>query len=266
MRVVAVDWSGRSRGAERHIWLAEAGRGEALARLESGRGRRALGEHLVEIASRDPRLVVGLDFSFSFPAWYMAERGFSSARQLWERLDEHAADALLASCEPPFFGRPGRRSTVAADRLLRETDRELRPTYHPGSVFKIGGAGAVGTASIRGMATLALLARAGFHIWPFDPPGWPLALEIYPRALTGPVVKTSPEARRRYLAERRFSLAPRHRSNAVASDDAFDAAVSALVMAGHRHELERLPTATSVLHRLEGRIWLPSDATAPPCR
>jgi catechol 2,3-dioxygenase-like lactoylglutathione lyase family enzyme len=62
--------------------------------------------------------------------------------------------------------------------------------------FQIGGAGAVGTGSLRGMQHLADLAHAGFSIWPFDRPGWPLAVEIYPRLFTPGVVKSRHRARR----------------------------------------------------------------------
>ena len=58
-------------------------------------------------------------------------------------------------------------------------------------MFQIGGAGAVGTGSIRGMPHLLTLADSGFTIWPFVSGGLPTVVEIYPRALTGPVNKGS---------------------------------------------------------------------------
>ncbi|MEX0750548.1 MAG: hypothetical protein WD359_07030, partial [Dehalococcoidia bacterium] len=61
------------------------------------------------------------------------------------------------------------------------------------------GAGAVGTGSLRGMPMLHRLHAAGMHIWPYDDPGYPLVIEIYPRLLTGPVRKSSPQARARYI-------------------------------------------------------------------
>ena len=58
------------------------------------------------------------------------------------------------------------------------------------------------------MPILGLLSAAGFSIWPFDPPGWPRVIEIYPRALTQRVRKSSHLDRAGYLAERfgRFQL------------------------------------------------------------
>ncbi len=74
MRVIAIDWSGARTGAAGKIWLAEVQDGRLL-RLESGRGRDQVAEHLIAEADRDPELVVGLDFAFAFPAWFQEELG-----------------------------------------------------------------------------------------------------------------------------------------------------------------------------------------------
>src|SRR3954465_15104920 len=100
VRVIAGDWSGAARGAERKIWLAESRAGRLL-RLENGRSRVELAEHLIALAEREPRLVVGLDFAFSFPAWYLEQSGLRDAHALWERM-ERDADGLLAACDWPF--------------------------------------------------------------------------------------------------------------------------------------------------------------------
>lgn len=47
---------------------------------------------------------------------------------------------------------------------------------------------------------------------------------------------------------------------AMASEDAFDAAVSALVMAGSSASIARLPDVSDPQHRLEGLIWHPGLA------
>jgi hypothetical protein len=75
--------------------------------------------------------------------------------------------------------------------------------------------------------------------------------------LTRAVVKSSPVERERYLLARFPDLAPEHRQAAVLSEDAFDAAVSALVMARCLADLEQLPSQTDPRVRLEGRIWHP---------
>jgi hypothetical protein len=167
-----------------------------------------------------------------------------------------AEEILTSGRSPePFWGRAGSR---------RPSERELFRRTEQGtggkSVFQIGGAGAVGTGSLRGMAVLHQLHEAGLAIWPFMAPG-PAAtvVEIYPRLLSGPVIKSNAEERRTYL--RRFSEGQLngHREAAAASEDAFDAAVSALVMWEHRDRLSRLCRGSDSAIRLEGAIWHPSS-------
>lgn len=254
MRVLAVDWSGRDKRAEESLWLAEVRDGE-LVRLENGRTRQAVIGHLIELAVGTPRMVVGLDFAFAFPKWWCDAQGWSSSREVWAAM---AADGerLLTECEPPLWGRAGRPNRVAPERRYRRGETVSTPTAK--SVFQIGGAGAVGTGSIRGMALLPQLVQHGFSIWPFDPPAWPLVVEIYPRALTGPVTKSRWSNRHRYLHER-FAAQPAHLlERAAGSEDAFDAAVSALVMAEHQAQLARLPPVADLYAAIEGRIWLPA--------
>jgi hypothetical protein len=257
MQTIAIDWSGRERGAAEAIWLARV-RDGALVELENGMERRDVIDTALAAARADPETVMGLDFAFAFPAWYSARRGWSSGREIWDAMRDEA-ESLLAACEPPFWGRPG----VGAQALgppLRETEAAAPST--PKSVFQIGGAGAVGTGSLRGMRYLADLADAGVAIWPFDDPRLPMALEIYPRVLTGPVRKSRHRARREYLAHRFADQDVALRERAAGSEDAFDAAVSALVMEQHRDELAKLDAAPlDSRARLEGAIWLPRGGT-----
>ena len=153
---MAVDWSGRSSGAAESIWLARTDAEGQLVQLENGRDREALVDHLLDLAARMPRLVVGLDFAFGFPAWWTAQNGWATGQEVWQAMST-TAEALLAACEPPFWGRPNRPNPNPAARSLRSTD--LAPAK---SIFQIGGAGAVGTGSIRGMTQLARLSAAGF--------------------------------------------------------------------------------------------------------
>ena len=255
-RFIAVDWSGAAVGAQRKIWLAEARSGELL-RVESGRDREQLGEHLVAEAVRDPALVVGLDFAFSLPAWFLRERGLRGAPALWT-LAAHEGERWLAECAAPFWGRPGRRRGEAPEHF-RTTEREV-PIIGgivPKSTFQIGGAGAVGTGSVRGMPLLRRLRAAGFSVWPFDAPALPLVVEIYPRLLTGAVNKSSFACRVNFLRERYPHVDARLGMQAVSSDDAFDAAVSALVMSAHPRGFGRLRQARDPVTVLEGAIWRP---------
>src|SRR5579884_1837 len=260
MRVLAVDWSGARVGAERHIWLAEAGEPGRLRRLEAGRSRPAL---LAELLAVGPDAIIGLDFAFSFPAWFIQHLGLGSAPELW-RCVERAGEAWLQACSPPFWGRPGCPRPAAAGTPYRRAEQALRArsSIGPKSIFQVGGAGAVGTGSIRGIPLLRALHARGARVWPFDPPGGrPLVLEIYPRLLTGPVNKSSSAARAALLEQRYPRLDPQHRQAASASDDAFDAAISALVLVEHADALVSLPAESDPELRLEGRIWHPAWQT-----
>ena len=256
MRVIAVDWSGAVQGAADRIWLAEVEEGR-VARLENGRRREALVAHLIDLSRDTDRVVVGLDFAFSLPAWFAEERGLLSARAVWDRA-RLESEQWLRSCEPPFWGREGRsRPEMREHFRLTEREAESVAGVRPKSVFQIAGAGAVGTGSLRGMPFLAQLQDAGFAIWPFDESRTATVVEIYPRLLTGSVVKSDPEARHAYLRARFPDLDSEIARRAASSEDAFDAMVSALVMWRHRDELRTLAPATDETTRLEGGIWVP---------
>ena len=110
----------------------------------------------------------------------------------------------------------------------------------------------------RGSADARRLRREGFSIWPFDEPGWPLVIEIYPRALTGAVNKSKREAREQHLITHCPDFSEATRDVAASSEDSFDAAVSALRMWEHRDELLSLRVADDPLTALEGAIWQPT--------
>jgi len=201
------------------------------------------------------------------PGWFLAERGYATAPELWEAA-ERDGERWLRECSPPFWGRTGhgRPELGAPGRHWRLTDVGVPPTgpgrIRPKSPFQIGGAGSVGTGSIRGMTILARLRREGFSIWPFDEPGWPRVVEIYPRLLTDAVVKSDRAAREAYLARLTW---PRDRvlqERVASSEDAFDAAVSALAMDKARADLITLPARLLPEAALEGWIWQPPAGRA----
>jgi hypothetical protein len=109
------------------------------------------------------------------------------------------------------------------------------------------------------MATLSTLKNAGFSIWPFDDLKPPAVIEIYPRLLTGPVKKSDSKSRKRYLDDRCPSLPEMLRVNAASSEDAFDAAVSALVMIEHVSSITNLHKSTEPVTLVEGMIWTPNS-------
>ena len=260
MRCVAIDWSGRATGAAQFIWIAEARDGE-LVILENGRDRRETVDWVVAAAQRDRDLVVGLDFAFSFPAWYCASRGWHTGPDVWRAIADEG-EALLRDCQPPFWGRPGRPNPLSRQRGARATELAHAPGAK--SVFQIGGAGAVGTGSIRGMPWLLALRDAGFAVWPFDAGGPPAVVEIYPRLMYGHGVRKRRAAERRALLTTLFSdQSASLRRRAAASEDAFDAAVSALVMSRRDASLARLPQRRG--WELEGRVWTPTPTRGVSC-
>ena len=258
-------------------------------RVESGRTRDEVADWLIAIAAKQPALVVGFDFCFSFPAWFVEEVGATSAPDFWAQVAEHGERWLSRESEDRrFWGKPHKRpaefSGEHIHRMLRATDIDCKLAAHipdeeralrvkgitPKSVFQIGGSGSVGTASLRGMAVLQRLHAAGFRVWPFDAPepGRPLVVEMYTRLNTGPVHKSNPEARAAYLAKKRrddpayAALGRTAINSAKASEDAFDALVSCMVMSAHREQFYSLPQPRDPKYRLEGWTWAADAATA----
>ncbi|MEO1082824.1 MAG: hypothetical protein AAFY88_01140, partial [Acidobacteriota bacterium] len=99
-RVFAVDWSGAKSGFKRKIWIAEV-TSDGLVRLECGRGRGDVRDFLIDEAARDPSFVVGFDFAFSFPAWFVEREGCASGAAFWRRVRERG-EGWLEDPEPPF--------------------------------------------------------------------------------------------------------------------------------------------------------------------
>ena len=240
--------------------MAEAREGK-LVRLECGFTREELVDELIACARRAPSLVVGLDFAFSFPSWFFDALGVQDVRELWQRVAREG-EHWLAACQEPFWGRPMCPRPVYSERCSpwRATESERLPVtgISPKSIFQIGGAGTVGTGSLRGMPHLAQLQRAGFAIWPFDRARLPMVVEIYPRYLTGAVDKSNPIARSMYLQARHRRETRALLDLASSSEDAFDAAVSACCMQRFARDFPRLArTPRTTRDRREGRIWVP---------
>ena len=255
-RFVAVDWSGSLTGGGSQIWLAAVERGELIL-LEGGLSRAGVISTLLGWRAANVPLLVGLDFGFSAPAWFVSDSGCRTAPEFWS-VAAAQGEAWLAGCAPPFWGRPGRRR--GSHVQFRRTELECGGA--PKSVFQVGGAGAVGTGSIRGMPHLSELRSAGFAVWPFDAPAGATVLEIYPRLLTGPGPKRRPEWCSSYLAALGWPADPGQRAVAASREDAFDAAVSALRLWEAREELAALTASSDPIDGAEGRIWHPTRPAA----
>ena len=257
--------------------------------MENGRTRDEVADWLIALAARTPSLVVGFDFCFGFPAWFVEEIGAHSAPEFWAQVAEHGERWLSRESEDRrFWGKPHKRpaefSGEHIHRMLRATDIDCKLAAHipdeeralrvkgitPKSVFQIGGSGSVGTASLRGMAVLQRLHTAGFRVWPFDTPepGRPLVVEMYTRLNTGPVHKSNPAARAAYLAKKRredpayAALGRTALNKAKGSEDAFDALISCMVMTAHRDHFHSLPQPRDPKYKLEGWTWAAAAAAA----
>jgi hypothetical protein len=291
-RVVGVDWSGdKGPGQRRKIWAGVWTASTGRVTLEGGRTREELIAWLIEMSRETPRMVVGFDFTFSYPAWFLKELGIGSAPEFWRLVADGQGEKWLhRDCEDVrFWGVPGsqRHGKKPAEfcgehahRMLRRAETVLKVRAEmtdplqvakiagiaPKSVFQIGGAGAVGTASLRGMPGLLVLREAGFRIWPYDEPDVkraPTVVEIYTRLMTGAVNKSSEVARTAYLAKKRkesamyAGLSRLVMAKARASEDAFDALVTAMVMTEHRAEFAALRKTEDEVFRMEGQTWVP---------
>jgi hypothetical protein len=86
---------------------------------------------------------------------------------------------------------------------------------------------------------------------------------MYTRLNTGAVHKSNPSARAAYLLHKSredpayATLSRTVMQRARASEDAFDALVSTMVMAEHRGNFATLPKPRDPLHRLESWTWAP---------
>jgi hypothetical protein len=284
-------------GQRRHIWAGVWSRGDAgkvSVQLEAGRTRAEIAEWLIAMAEETPRMVVGFDFCFSFPAWFVRdEHGAKSAPEFWQRVveDGHAERWLTTGHEDRrFWGKPHKRpaefSGEHLHRMMRATDIDCKLMAHipeaerqarikgitPKSVFQIGGAGSVGTASLRGFAVLLRLRSAGFRVWPFDQPQLigrtpkPLVVEMYTRLNTGAVHKSNAGARAAYLLKKRredaayAGLSRTVMQRARSGEDAFDALVSTMVMAERAETFAELPQPRDPLCGIEGWTWAPEVA------
>lgn len=313
-RVVAVDWSGdKGPGQRKKIWAgvwtaSDSSSSSATGNvvLESGRTREELFAWLVEMARETPRMVVGIDCCFSFPAWFLAEHGCGTVFDFWRKVAEGQGERWLArECEEVardarFWGAPHKRPEEfcgeGLTRSMRMTDMENKITpkmltgdperaakvkgITPKSPFQIGGSGSVGTGSLRAMPFLLRLRETGFRVWPFEAAAFsgkkigPLVVEMYTRLLTGAVAKSNEGARRKYLLAKKKMDAEYARlsrgvvAKAMGSEDAFDALVCCMEMVHCGGEFVALQATRDEVLRLEGITWRSgvSGSAAPRLR
>jgi hypothetical protein len=295
-RVIGIDWSGRvdASGQRKHIWAGIWTRertGKVSVKLEAGRTRDEVAEWLIRLAAETPRMVIGIDCCFSYPAWFLEEHNCATVFEFWEHVAAGQGERWLAreaveiARDERFWGKPHKRpeefSGENLRRMMRFTDWDNKIAQSaangdplraakmrgitPKSPFQIGGSGSVGTGSLRAMPFLLRLREAGFRIWPFEAASShkPLVVEMYTRLMTGPVAKSNPAARKAYLSARReqdplFGAVSRSvLRTAEASEDAFDALISTMEMVRHAAEFASLKPTKDPELRLEGITWRP---------
>ncbi len=300
-RFVGIDWSGRidAPGQRRHIWAGvwtKAASGRIKVQLEAGRTREEVGDWLLALATEIPRVAIGIDCCFSFPAWFVREQGCGDLLELWSLVASGAGERWLhASCEDRrFWGKPHKRPAGFSGEGFRsmfrhaDWDNKIAQALEngdperaakmkgitPKSPFQIGGAGSVGTGSLRAMPVLLRLHAAGFRVWPVEDAALeaeqprPLLVEIYTRLMTGAVAKSNAGARKAYLAARKLEdplFAHVGRAvlrKAEGSEDAFDALLTTVEMVRHAEEFPQLRATRDPQLLLEGNTWRPGVGVA----
>jgi molybdopterin molybdotransferase len=160
------------------------------------------------------RVLAGFDFPFGYPAGF-AERltGRRDALSVWDFMAEHLEDApasnnrfdLAGRINEDFPGtgpfwfngiardipnlpRKGREREGHGLEERREVERRAKGSF---TCWQMGGAGAVGSQVMTGMATLERLRRTfpgEIAVWPFEPLDAPVAfVEVWPSLLASSV-------------------------------------------------------------------------------
>jgi molybdopterin molybdotransferase len=220
--IVMVDWSGGNDTGRRPrkdaIWAAVARAGEpAIPRVYLRNRGIAVAwlEDLLRAEVRAGRRVLaGFDIPFGYPAGFARRlTGRADALAVWAWMAAHLEDApggnnrfdlagrinaLFPGVGPFWFNATGRDVPhLPRKGRAREghgmAERRAVETRAKGSFtcWQMGGAGAVGSQVMTGMAALERLRRAfpgEVAVWPFEPLDAPLAfVEVWPSLLDGAV-------------------------------------------------------------------------------
>lgn len=206
-RFVGVDWSGARGPGLPGLQVAMATAGRCPPRLvppPDGRKnwtRSVFADWLVKTLSGNDRVLVGLDFAFSFPRRDTGEffpgvpdpDAPSTACDLWRRVDKicedtedfYAGTFIEDERYAPYF-----QGGDQYEHRLRMTDErcDQKGWGRPETVFKLVGPTQVGKGSLAGMRVLHHLRREVSYlcIWPFDrlprSRSVDVVVEVYPGA------------------------------------------------------------------------------------
>jgi molybdopterin molybdotransferase len=216
--ILMVDWSGGNDTGRRPrkdaIWAAVAREGEPAIPRVYLRNRAVAGEWLADLLDAElragRRVLAGFDFPFGYPAGF-AERltGRADALAVWGWMAEHLEDAPAGNNRfelagringmfpgvGPFWFNAGAQEIPHLPRKGRARDghgmaeRRAVELMAKGSFtcWQMGGAGAMGSQVMTGMAALEQLRRAfpgQVAVWPFEPLDRPVAfVEVWPSLL-----------------------------------------------------------------------------------
>ncbi len=212
-RYVAVDWSASSKPktGENSIWISNlggAGDPVTLNPPTRGRAEKQLRELLIEAIDHGERVLIGFDFPYGYPQGFAAALGVEGPTwsAIWRYLAGHVQDEgptnennrfEVASTinarlvHHAFWGRPAARHldslSIRRDRVRyrigaevvglgewREVEVVLRRRgSRPHSVWKLLGAGSVGSQSLTGIPVVYRLRHdphleAISVVWPFE--------------------------------------------------------------------------------------------------
>ena len=102
-------------------------------RVENGRTREEVSEWLIGMAAETPRMVVGFDFCFSFPEWFVrGEHGCATGPEFWEVVTREHGERWLerGHGDRRFWGKPHKRpaefSGENLQRMMRATDIDCK--------------------------------------------------------------------------------------------------------------------------------------------
>jgi hypothetical protein len=234
-RVVAIDWSGAKEVSTQRRAICTAVADVDGITAESGLTREQTIDFVEDL---EGPVVVGIDMSFGVPAWFASDHDCENIADVWKAAARDGEEWLAPS--QPFWRE---RRTVPAERRFRACEVRLHDSgFAAKSIFQLVGNGQVGAGSIRGMPFLTRLRKAGFAIWPFDPPSDRTVLEIYPTLLR--------------------AIMP-HDDVEFDNEHERDAVLSAAAMWFHRESFADLSAADDPVTMLEGDVWTPPDLMVP---
>ena len=211
--VIIVDWSGgKDRGPSPKkdaIWAAaatEAGTEPAVYLRNRAVAEEWIADRIASDLAAGRRVMVGFDFPFGFPAGFAKVLvGRDDPLAVWDWLDANLNDSGTDSDRYDLAGRINGMFPGVGPFWFNGTNRTIpdlpakgRDVRDPGlethraadiaakgafSVWQMGGAGAVGSQALTGLAALARLRRKfpEARAWPFQPLETGLALvEVWP--------------------------------------------------------------------------------------